>query len=125
MNKIATPHCVGRLNEWLAVWVTRSMSSMWALYSMMGIIMLWCTSQTLLGEKAFDPYPYGFLLLLCNLLQLLLMPIIMVGQKIFAGQDEKRAVAEYETTLAIREELRQLRLELAGSRQQNISETEE
>jgi|LakMenEpi03Aug12_release.lakeMendotaPanAssembly.Ray.scaffolds.fasta_scaffold347171_2 uncharacterized membrane protein len=116
MIKIATPHCVGRLNDWLAVWVTRWMSSMWALYIMMGTIMLWCASQAYLGDKAFDPYPYGFLLLLCNLLQLLLMPIIMVGQKIFAGQDEKRAVAEFETTLAIREELRLLRLELAAQR---------
>lgn len=112
MNDIASTTKPG-LNYKLAVRVTRAMGSMWALYVIIGVITLWSVTQMLMGDKAFDPYPFPFLLFLGNVLQLLLMPIIMVGQKIFAGQDEARAIAEYETTLAIQREVGALRFQLA------------
>jgi uncharacterized membrane protein len=62
----------------------------------MGGWMFW---QIVLDHKAFDPYPFAFLLFLGNIIQLLLMPLIMVGQNIQAQHAELRAEEAYKATM--------------------------
>ncbi len=57
----------------------------------------WMLLQAILGEQAFDPYPFAFLLFLGNIIQLLLMPLIMVGQNLASRHSEARAAEEFET----------------------------
>jgi len=62
----------------------------------MGAWMLW---QGSLAHKPFRSLSFCFFLLfLGNIIQLLLMPLIMVGQNIQAKHSELRAEEEYNTT---------------------------
>jgi uncharacterized membrane protein len=51
--------------------------------------------QVALGNRAFDPYPFAFLLFLGNIIQLLLMPLLLVGQNLQGRHAEARAEEEY------------------------------
>ncbi|HEY9789263.1 MAG TPA: DUF1003 domain-containing protein [Candidatus Obscuribacterales bacterium] len=83
----------------VALWITGALGTMWAVYFFavfMGVWMLW---QSTLAHSAFDPYPFAFLLFLGNIVQLLLMPLIMVGQNIQASHAEVRADEQYKATM--------------------------
>jgi len=86
------------LQDKIALAITTAIGTMYAVYFFaiaMGAWMLW---QGSLAHKPFDPYPFAFLLFLGNIIQLLLMPLIMVGQNIQAKHSELRAEEEYNTT---------------------------
>src|SRR5262245_50494498 len=70
----------------------------------MGAWMLWQTE----AQKPFDPYPFAFLLFLGNIAQLLLMPLIMVGQNIQTAHADARADADYEVNRHPEEEIEKL-----------------
>jgi uncharacterized membrane protein len=82
----------------IALVITSAIGTMYAVYFFaifMGGWMLW---QMHSAHKAFDPYPFAFLLFLGNIIQLLLMPLIMVGQNIQGKHSELRAEEEFNTT---------------------------
>lgn len=86
------------LQDKIALAVTTAVGTMYAVYAFaiwMGGWMLW---QTRFAHKPFDPYPFAFLLFLGNIIQLLLMPLIMVGQNIQGKHSELRAEEEFKTT---------------------------
>lgn len=93
------------VNDKIALSVTNAMGTMWALYFMAFFMLFWCVWQFLMRDKAFDPYPYAFLLFLGNIVQLLLMPLIMVGQSILSKHAEMRADEQYKTTLSSYQDL--------------------
>lgn len=87
------------LQDRLALLITSALGTMYAVYFFgifMGGWMLW---QHTLSHKAFDPYPFAFLLFLGNIVQLLLMPLIMVGQNIQAQHAEARSEEQYKATM--------------------------
>jgi uncharacterized membrane protein len=61
-----------------------------------------------------DPYPFAFLLFLGNIVQLLLMFVIMVGQQVLAAASDKRAVMTYEHAEAILHECLQMQEHLGA-----------
>jgi uncharacterized membrane protein len=84
----------------IALTITTAIGTMYAVYFFaifMGGWMLW---QTHFAGKSFDPYPFAFLLFLGNIVQLLLMPLIMVGQNIQGRHAEIRTDEEYKTTMS-------------------------
>lgn len=86
------------MQDRIALVITSAVGTMYAVYffaMFMGGWMLW---QTHFAHKAFDPYPFAFLLFLGNIIQLLLMPLIMVGQNIQGKHSELRAEEEFNTT---------------------------
>jgi uncharacterized membrane protein len=93
------------VNDRIALAVTNAMGTMWALYFMALFMAGWCLWQFIMHDKAFDPYPYAFLLFLGNIVQLLLMPLIMVGQSILSKHAELRADEQYKTTLTSYQDL--------------------
>ena len=101
------------LQDKIAVGITAAIGTMYAVYLFAIIMAGWMFWQLRSGVP-FDPYPFAFLLFLGNIIQLLLMPLIMVGQNIQGRHTELRSDEEYKTTLssyhdieAIREELKQ------------------
>jgi len=59
-----------------------------------------------LGWKAFDPFPaFVAYLLISNVIQILLMPLIMVGQNIQGNHSEVRAQLDFEVNQKAEKEL--------------------
>lgn len=65
-----------------------------------------------LVSNPFDPYPFAFLLFLGNIVQLLLMPLIMVGQNLQGRHTELRADEEYRTTASSFRDIEEIKAEL-------------
>jgi uncharacterized membrane protein len=82
-----------------ALALTTGIGTMYAVYFFAAFMMGWMLWQTYFSHKAFDPFPFAFLLFLGNIVQLLLMPLIMVGQNIQGRHAEIRAEEEYNTTM--------------------------
>lgn len=65
-------------------------------------------------ELRFDPFPAFVLwLFISNLLQLLLMPLLMIGQNLQGKHSEVRAEADYELNLRAEREVQQILAHLA------------
>ncbi len=81
----------------IALAVTGAVGTMYAVYVLAMFMVGWMFVQVALGRAAFDPYPFAFLLFLGNIVQLLLMPLLMVGQNLQGRHSEARATSEFET----------------------------
>lgn len=82
----------------IALFITTAVGTMYAVYLFAFFMISWMFWQSYLTHRPFDPYPFAFLLFLGNIVQLLLMPLIMVGQNIQGKHLEIRAEEEYKTT---------------------------
>ena len=96
--------------------ITRSVGTMWAFYTAAAFMALW---MTLAGPSwgplhKVDPYPFAFLLFLGNIVQLLLMFVIMVGQQVLGAASDKRAVVTYQDAEAILHECLQMQEHLTA-----------
>jgi uncharacterized membrane protein len=94
-------HHIG-FNGRLAARITRLVGSMWTMYATAGFILAWM----LLGQTGllwFDKYPFPFLLFLGNVIQLLLIFVIMVGQQVLGAASDQRSIQTYEDAEAILE----------------------
>jgi uncharacterized membrane protein len=87
-------------NDRLAAWITAKVGSMWTVYACSAITVIWMVlgSRAVLG---FDPYPYPFLLFLGNVVQLLLIFIILLGQQVLGRTADRRSLETYEDAEAI------------------------
>ncbi len=98
-------------NGRLGAAITKAVGTMWAFY----VAAIFMGGWMLLSELhviTFDPYPFAFLLFLGNIVQLLLMFVIMVGQQVLGASSDKRAVQTYKDAEAILHECLQLQAHL-------------
>jgi hypothetical protein len=86
---------VGRINNTVAVLVTRAVGSMWAAYLFV-LIALVSLPQALSAFLSGDTVT-GIAWLSQSFLQLVLLPILMVGQRVIAASQDARAEADHET----------------------------
>ena len=86
------------LQDKIALTLTAAVGTMYAVYFFTLVMAGWMLWQTHFAGEPFDPYPFAFLLFLGNIVQLLLMPLIMVGQNIQGRHAEIRAEEEFKTT---------------------------
>ena len=86
------------LHDRIALVITAAIGTMYAVYVFATFMAAWMLLQVLSGKSAFDPYPFAFLLFMGNIVQLLLMPLIMVGQNLQGRHTEARADEEFQTT---------------------------
>ncbi len=87
-----------RFNKALAIKITAAFGSMWALYLLIAWMLGWIAwQQSGVGLIIKDPYPFGFVLFLSNLIQLWALPAILVGQNVLAAHADIRATADHET----------------------------
>ncbi|TAN34914.1 DUF1003 domain-containing protein [bacterium] len=110
--KVADEH-VG-FNGRLGAAITRSVGTMWAFYVAAGVMAVWMVLAGFVWGPlhGVDPYPFAFLLFLGNIVQLLLMFVIMVGQQVLGGAADKRAVVTYQDAEAILHECLQMQSHL-------------
>ncbi|TMC01042.1 MAG: DUF1003 domain-containing protein [Chloroflexi bacterium] len=92
-------------NGRLAVFVTRLVGTMWAVYFVTGFILLWMALGTWGPLHSIDPYPFAFLLFLGNVAELMLLSIILVGQAVLGAAADKRALQTYRDAEAILHEV--------------------
>jgi len=101
-----------KFQDRIALFATGAIGTMYAVYFFIVFMLGWMIWQTYFLEKPFDPYPFAFLLFIGNVVQLILMPLIMVGQNIQGKHSEIRADEEYKTTISSYKDLEQIILHL-------------
>ncbi len=89
------------LNDRIAATMTRAVGSMWAVYASLLFFLTWITLASVGPLHGADPYPFPFLLFLGNVVQLLLVFVILVGQGILGRLADRRAVKTYTDAEAI------------------------
>ncbi len=90
---------VAKFNSWLAVWITRSVGTMWAAY-LFALVSLVSFPQALRAFFHGDAVT-GISWLSQSFLQLVLLPIIIVGQNVISAAQDARAEADHETLTAL------------------------
>ena len=87
----------------LAIFITDHVGTMGFFLIIFGWTVLWCGFNIIATEfphlriTPFDPFPaFVAYLLISNVIQILLMPLIMVGQNIQGAHSELRAQSDYE-----------------------------
>ncbi len=96
------------LNQRIAVAVTQAVGTMWAFYVFAIVEFGWMALATWGFLRHIDPYPFAFLLFLGNIVQLLLMPLIMVGQNVQSAHADARAEADFEVNQKAEAEIEKL-----------------
>jgi|GEM_PF-409529 len=100
---------IGRFNSWLAVVITKSVGTMWCAYIFVCIALV-SFPQALAAFLRGDTVT-GVSWLSQSFLQLVLLPIIMVGQNVISASQDARAEADHETlTVLHRINVRQLQI---------------
>jgi hypothetical protein len=90
---------IGRFNRWLAVKITNSVGTMWAAYLFL-LIALVSFPQALAAFLKGDTLT-GITWLSQSFLQLVLLPIIIVGQNVISAAQDMRAETDHETLCAL------------------------
>jgi hypothetical protein len=90
---------LGRFNSMLAVTITRRVGTMWAAYVFV-LISLVSFPQALNAFLNGDTVT-GIAWLSQSFLQLVLLPIILVGQRVIAAAQDARAETDHETLTAL------------------------
>ena len=112
--KVADQH-IG-VNGRLGAAITRRVGTMWAFYIAAATMATWMVLAGFAWGPlhGIDPYPFAFLLFLGNIVQLLLMFVIMVGQQVLGAASDKRAVVTYQDAEAILHECLQMQEHLTA-----------
>ena len=112
--KLADEH-IG-INGRLGASITRRVGTMWAFYLAAVTMALWMVLAGFAWGPLhqIDPYPFAFLLFLGNIVQLMLMFVIMVGQQVLGAASDKRAVVTYQDAEAILHECLQMQEHLTA-----------
>ena len=87
---------IGRFNTWVAVKVTKSVGSMWCAYAFALLAMISLPSAI----RSHDPIII-IAWIAQTFLQLVLLPIIIVGQNVQAAATDARAESDHETLIYI------------------------
>ena len=93
--------------ERLALRVTRRVGTMGFFFIIFGWTVLWLSWNTLTPlELRFDPFPAFVLwLFISNMIQIMLMPLIMVGQNLQGRHAETRAETDFEVNIKAEREI--------------------
>lgn len=98
----------------LALWITNNVGTMGFFLVVFFWTVLWLGWNVLAPTRLqFDP-PMGFVLWLfiSNLIQILLMPLIMVGQNVISRHAEIRADLDYQVNLRAEQEIQEINRKL-------------
>ena len=86
----------GRFNTWLAVRITRTVGTMWIAYAFALIALISLPAALASGEVIIIVSWIAQ-----TFLQLVLLPIIIVGQNVIQAANDARAEADHETLTAV------------------------
>lgn len=93
--------------ERFAVWITERVGSMGFFFIILAWTALWLLWNTVApAEARFDPFPaFVFWLFISNMIQILLLPLIMVGQNLQGRHSESRAEADFDVNARAEREI--------------------
>lgn len=94
---MAFKRLVQKMNDWVAVKATLSMGTMWCVYA---FTLLALAPTAWPASSVFIQYVSS------AVIQLVALPLIMVGQSVMNRSSERRAKQDHETLLKILHELR-------------------
>jgi len=100
-------------NGRLAATMTKRVGSMWVVYFTIIFVFGWMALATFGPLHKADPYPFPFLLFMGNVVQLLLVFVILVGQGVLGRTADRRAKQTYEDAESILGEVTRLHDHLA------------
>ncbi len=89
-------NAIGRFNTWVAVKVTKSVGSMWCAYVFAALALISLPSAIQSGNSLIIVSWIAQ-----TFLQLVLLPIIIVGQNVQAAATDARAESDHETLISI------------------------
>jgi len=95
-------------NGRFAAALTKSVGSMWSVYFTTLFVLAWIALATVGPLHSRDPYPFPFLLFIGNVVQLLLVFVILVGQQVLGRAADKRSLQTYTDAEEIFKEVVQL-----------------
>jgi uncharacterized membrane protein len=95
-------------NGRFAAALTKHVGSMWVVYFTTAFTLAWIALATFGPLHKIDPYPFPFLLFLGNVIQLLLVFVILVGQQVLGLAADKRSRRTYQDAEAIFNEVSKL-----------------
>ena len=110
---------MGRFNSWLAVHITKAVGTMWAAYLFV-LIAFVSLPQALHAFLTGDTY-VGISWLSQSFLQLVLLPIIIVGQNVISASQDARAEADH-ITLTTLHSINVQQLELLKSQREMLQQ---
>jgi len=87
---------IGRFNTWLAVKITKTVGSMWMAYIFAAITLISLPAAIASGQVIVI-----VAWIAQTFLQLVLLPIIIVGQNVIQAANDLRAEADHETLTAV------------------------
>jgi hypothetical protein len=93
------PGPVGRFNNTLAVGVTRAVGTMWAAYVF--VVIAFVSFPQAWAAFVQGDTLVGITWLSQSFLQLVLLPILLVGQRVISDAQDARAEADHETLTAL------------------------
>src|SRR5215469_2736692 len=109
--RIADEH-VG-LNGRLAAAMTKFVGTMWVVYFTAAFVLVWVVVATWGPLHHLDPYPFAFLLFMGNVVQLLLVFVILVGQQVLGRFADRRSARTFQDAETILDEVSKLHDHLA------------
>lgn len=112
-----------KFQDRLALGITTAVGTMYAVYFFAVFMAGWMLWQGAVSHHPFDPYPFAFLLFMGNIVQLLLMPLIMVGQNIQGRHAEIRTDEEYKTTMTSYEDIEHIMQHLNAQDEEILKQT--
>src|SRR5665811_861616 len=104
---------MGQLDK-LAIWITDHVGTMGFFLIILVWTILWLGWNIVAPKPLqFDPYPgFVFWLFISNMIQILLMPLIMVGQNLQERHSDARAQADYELNTKAEREIEAILMHL-------------
>jgi uncharacterized membrane protein len=101
-------------SEVFAIWITTKVGTIGFFSIIFVWTIFWLSWNTLAPAAArFDPFPAFVLwLFISNMIQILLMPLIMVGQNLQSKHSEIRAENDFEVNVRAEKEIEEIKQEL-------------
>jgi uncharacterized membrane protein len=105
--------------ERLAIWITEHVGTMGFFLLILVWTVGWLSWNTLASQEwRFDPFPAFVLwLFISNMIQILLMPLIMVGQNLQSHHAETRAESDFEVNVKAEREVEAILAHLESQNQ--------
>jgi hypothetical protein len=97
-----------RFNDWLAIHITKVVGTMWCAYAFAALAFISLPAAIRGGTATLISW------IAQTFLQLVLLPIIIVGQNVQATAADARAQATYDDAAAVLEEARQIQAHLTA-----------
>jgi uncharacterized membrane protein len=110
------------LGAWLADGVAAAVGS-WRFIVIQSVLLtLWITGNALVGQSAWDPFPFILLNLLLSFQAAYTAPIIMMSQNRLSDVDRERALADYQVNIRAEAEIALLHEKIDLMRERELLE---